>query len=218
MRPIPAFAAALVAAAALAAPRCAAAGECYGIPSSLVFAQAGYDDVESVTATAGVYVDRGTLSVNYVKLKNPPNGSKLTSAGFRYTHDLEERNPERRFNGCMLLGFQYGQGWLVNADGLRMNARLTTRIVPMGLGLSYRLVGSQRFSVIAFAIPQVRLVSRDMQVYARSGDPVDGPSDPTQYGSALGATVALGPVYARATFDWTKGQDTSWTVSLGAGW
>ncbi|MFT3913613.1 MAG: hypothetical protein QM704_05765 [Anaeromyxobacteraceae bacterium] len=218
MKTIATFVTALTAAAVLAAPRSAAAGECYGIPSSLVFAQAGYDDVESVTGTAGVYVDRGTLSVNYVKLKNPPNGSKLTSVGLRYTHDLEERNPERRFNACALLGFQLAQGWLVNANGLRANARLTSRIVPMGLGLSYRLVGSPRFSVVAFAIPQLRLISHDMQVYARSGDPVDGPSEPTQYGSALGATVALGPVYARATFDWTKGADSGWTVALGAGW
>jgi hypothetical protein len=196
----------------------AAAWECVGVPSSVVFAGVAYDDAENLTGTVGlgpVIDGHSGLSVNYVRFADQPNGSKLSSVGVRFIYTTTP-GEERHFNWCMLLGFQVARGWLVNADGLRMNARIDTRILPAGLGFSYRL-GTPHLGLIGFAVPQLRLVSRDLTLYGRSSEQ-DLPESPRYYGVSFGATAALGPVFAKGAVDWTKDQPTGWTVTLGVGW
>jgi hypothetical protein len=212
---------ALACAAALAAlspAGRAVARECLGAPPGSVWVQGAYDDEESLTATAGAGIGKAIVTANWVKLKQPANGSKLTSMGVGLGYDLApDGDRERRFQACATARFQVGRGWLVNADGLHQNARMDNRYLGLGLGLSYRLVGSAHGGVLLFATPRVTFANRGMQLYDRNGTS-DVPTSDTFYGSELGAAAALGPVYARGAYVYTKDQPGGWTVALGVGW
>ena len=205
----PVAAAALLLVSAAASPRAATAQLCRGMPR--VFVAGHRDDNGTLTGEVGVGPFGMTeLSANVAFPDDPPNGSSSYSFGGRVYWGREEDN----LGLCMVFGAQLGYAYLINADGLRMNARITSRSLPVGLGFGRGIPVTGGVRVMVFAVPQLSLRSREIVLYNRS-DTTTTSSDRTDVGLDLGGGVQVGPLLVRGS--WFRSQDVPWTWRLTVG-
>jgi len=200
---------------ATATARAAMAQLCTGLP--MAHGRAGLDrtDAGTLTATVGMRTGQtGTLAFNAANPDDAPNGSKTYSFGGRYYYGRDSRSG---WGLCMLTGLQIGYAYLINADGLRMNARIKSGSIPVAIAVarSFPATGSTR--LVFFGRPQVLLQSSSITLYDRS-DTTSTSEHPTRFGWEAGASLILGPVRVSASAFSIQDLPSGWTIGGGVAW
>lgn len=201
----------LVALAALAAP--AQAQYCYGQPFRTVYAQGSRNKDATLTGTVGLRPSSMvTVTGNVAKPKDPDNGSKSTSYGGRLLYGGDRG----AWSVCVLIGAQLGYAHLLNAEGIRHNARITSLSVPLGLGIGHSLRVTKGVRLIVSALPQLIFRNREIMLYSRA-DTASVGSTSTDLGSSFAADLQVGPVRIGASASRFKDAPWNWTVGAGVG-
>ncbi len=208
MRPVVLIA--LSVAAALV-PAEAGAQLCRGLPAKAAFAVGSRDKDGGLTGELGIGpFGMVSLSGNVAFPNDPPNGSSSISYGGRVYWGATRD----KWGACMLTGLQIGYAHLINAEGLRANARITSSSIPIGFGYGRSLKVARGIRLVAFAIPQVGFRSRNYVLYTRA-DTATVSNTSTDPGAEVGGGLQLGPLLLRASA--FRSQDVPWTWRLTAG-
>lgn len=200
---------------ATAAPRTAAAQRCIGQPMAHARAGLERNDAGTMTAAIGVRTgETGALAVNAANPDDAPNGSTTYSFGGRAYYGRESRSG---WGLCVLTGVQIGRAHLINADGLRMNARIKSSSIPIALGVGRSIPAAGAIRLVVFGKPQVLLQSRSMTLYDRS-DTTSTSEFNTRFGWEAGVSLLLGPVRVSASTFHIKDLPSGWTIGGGVAW
>ena len=195
-------------------PTQAAAQLCRGLPSKSVFAVGSRDDNGTLTGELGVgpfgWVG---LSGNVARPKDQPNGSSSISYGGR----VYWGGSREHWGLCLLSGFQIGYSLLINAEGLRANARLTATTIPMGVGIGRSVPIAKGVNLILFTLPQFLLHSHTLVLYDRADTLARVSSHPSDYGVDMGGGLQVGPVLVRGSAFRSKDLPWSWRMTAGFG-
>jgi len=193
--------------------RWANAQMCVGTPMQHISVDGSRDDQTTLTGRLGIRMGATTVALNVAKPQNPTNGSKLISYGGRLYYGVDRGS----WGLCMLSGVQLGYAYLINANGLRMNAHITTRSVPVAaaLGVSARMLPGVR--LILYGIPQAIFRSNSTVLIGRSDTTTAHDSEP-KFGFEYGAGLTLGPIRLGASRYKIEGYPSGWTVRAGVAW
>lgn len=191
-------------------------------PEAVAFARVNGDvtpaaGTGSLTGEVGAHF--GSKSPHYLSVEFARGwlGGESLSSTYKGRYSFQEAFAPGRFKleGAFTLAVSQGYAWLINPEGSRFNMRVSAFAIPLAVGVAHPVELADGLVLRPWLQVQTSFIFRHQEGYDRTSlHQADGTD--RLYAAVVGATLALGPVFAGLDAS-VQGTENSSGVALSCG-